>query len=205
VLGRNFRTFCYISELEGSSNSRIHGFHHWLKALDATPYNYPGAVGCGPNESPDGNDTYYWSAAVPGEPIEARYTDNDSWSTNEVAINWQAAAVYNIFAARAIARGQAVDWPGSGDNVPFRYSLLQNYPNPFNPTTTIIYDVPVDTYATLRLFNVLGQEVLTFVDGFVKAGSRAVIVDASNLSSGVYFYRLQTDIYVDTKRMVVIK
>jgi hypothetical protein len=89
--------------------------------------------------------------------------------------------------------------------IPENYSLAQNYPNPFNPITTIIYGLPEDAAVVLKIFNVLGAEVMRFTEGFKTAGYHKVSFDASDLSSGIYFYRLQTGTFVDTKKMILLK
>ena len=89
--------------------------------------------------------------------------------------------------------------------VPGTYSLSQNYPNPFNPTTTINYDIPKNARVTLRVYNVLGQEVAALVDGQQVAGRYSVLFDGSNLASGVYFYRLQSGDFVQTNKMALLK
>ncbi|MEA2031554.1 MAG: T9SS type A sorting domain-containing protein [candidate division Zixibacteria bacterium] len=90
-------------------------------------------------------------------------------------------------------------------NKPGSFSLSQNYPNPYNPSTVISYDVPTASHVTLSVFNVLGQEVATLVDMDKEAGSHEVVFDGSNLSSGIYFYRIQADNFSKTKKMVLVK
>ena len=88
---------------------------------------------------------------------------------------------------------------------PKNFELSQNYPNPFNPSTTIRYSLPVSASVTLRVFNLLGQEVMTLVDARQNAGAYSVVFDASRLSSGVYFYQLKADQYYNVKKMVLLK
>jgi hypothetical protein len=85
------------------------------------------------------------------------------------------------------------------------YALEQNYPNPFNPSTTINFSLPVSGNATLTVFNTLGQEVATLVNEYINAGSYSVALDGSNLSSGVYLYKLQSGNFNSTKKMVLTK
>ncbi|MGB2958622.1 MAG: T9SS type A sorting domain-containing protein, partial [Bacteroidota bacterium] len=88
---------------------------------------------------------------------------------------------------------------------PSAFSLAQNYPNPFNPETSISYALPVDTRVTLSVFNALGQEVANLVDGEMLAGVHSVKWNASGLASGVYFYRIAAEGFVETKRLILTK
>ena len=88
---------------------------------------------------------------------------------------------------------------------PDSYNLAQNYPNPFNPTTKISWQTPVGSHQTLKIYDVLGNEVATLVDEFREAGRYEITFDASNLASGIYFYRLNAGSFVETKKMILIK
>ena len=85
------------------------------------------------------------------------------------------------------------------------FILDQNYPNPFNPSTTIRFSIPHREYVTLKIFDVLGREVATLVEGEMEAGEHSVLFDASNLSGGTYFYQLKAESVVRTQCMVFIK
>lgn len=85
------------------------------------------------------------------------------------------------------------------------YTLEQNYPNPFNPSTTIAYDLPGRFAIQLTIFNVVGQEIATLVDDIQERGRYEISWDASGLPSGVYYYRLRGDDFIETKRMVLIR
>lgn len=95
---------------------------------------------------------------------------------------------------------------------PSGYSLSQNFPNPFNPSTIISYQLPANSHVTLKVYDVLGREVETLVDGRQSAGNHAVKFEAKGLPSGVYFYRLsakplsgQAGNFIETKKLVMLK
>ena len=89
--------------------------------------------------------------------------------------------------------------------VPKEINLLQNYPNPFNPVTEIKFTLPEATRVTLRVYNIIGQEVVSLVNGVEEAGFHSVKFEGSNLPSGTYIYRLQAGSFVQTKKMVLLK
>ncbi|MCG8607232.1 T9SS type A sorting domain-containing protein [bacterium] len=95
-------------------------------------------------------------------------------------------------------------------SVPSRYSLAQNYPNPFNPETTIIYELPRTTAINIAIYNVLGQRVVTLVEGVQRAGQHSVFwngTDANgvSVSGGVYFYQLKTEDFTKSLKMILLK
>lgn len=93
----------------------------------------------------------------------------------------------------------------NGSNTPGTFALYQNYPNPFNPVTNINFDVPKNGYVTLKVYDILGKEVQTLVSRDLSSGSYTVDFNASKITSGVYFYRLEAGDYVETRKMVLVK
>lgn len=89
--------------------------------------------------------------------------------------------------------------------IPMTYELSQNYPNPFNPVTTIKYQIPNDVVVKIVVYDVLGKEVRYLVNEFQPAGAYEVLLDAGNLSSGVYFYRMTAGSFEDLKKLIVLK
>ena len=85
------------------------------------------------------------------------------------------------------------------------FELSQNYPNPFNPSTKISWQSPVNGHQTLKVYDILGNEIITLVDEYKSAGKYEVNFNASSLSSGVYLYKLQSGSFVATKKMILIK
>jgi len=88
---------------------------------------------------------------------------------------------------------------------PTQYVMHHNYPNPFNPTTTIKYSIPRESFVSLKIYNLTGEEIETLVDEQKSIGNYEVDFDASKLPSGLYFYRLQAGDFVDTRKMVLMK
>ncbi len=93
----------------------------------------------------------------------------------------------------------------AGRNIPLEFALEQCYPNPFNPSTTIEYSLPEEANVSLVIFNVLGQDLSTLVSGYEGAGRKTVKFDGSNLPSGVYFYRIVADGFVQTRKMLLVR
>jgi hypothetical protein len=91
------------------------------------------------------------------------------------------------------------------NSIPTVYRLEQNYPNPFNPITKIRWQSPSAGYQTLKVYDVLGNEVITLVDEYKSAGTYEIDFDGSKHSSGVYFYQLKADDFISTKKMILIK
>ncbi|MBD3402938.1 T9SS type A sorting domain-containing protein, partial [candidate division GN15 bacterium] len=89
--------------------------------------------------------------------------------------------------------------------LPTRFDLHQNYPNPFNPSTEISFSVPEACDVTLEVYNVLGRRVISLIDGRMDAGTHTVTWDATELSSGIYLYRLQAGEYRESRKMMLLK
>jgi hypothetical protein len=91
------------------------------------------------------------------------------------------------------------------ETIPNDYGLTQNYPNPFNPSTTIRYSIPKEEFVTLRVFNLLGQEVKTIYQGTQRAGNHSIMFNAAQLPSGIYFYSIQAGNFSQVKKMMLMK
>ncbi len=90
-------------------------------------------------------------------------------------------------------------------NIPNEYALMQNYPNPFNPSTTIQFALPKAGVVSLKVYNILGEEVAELINREMNAGFQSINFDASHLSSGLYFYRISAGNFVDVKKMLLLK
>lgn len=137
------------------------------------------------------------------------YTINSGWAANNVKV-----AVFAYLGNVASSGAQIVQtWKepliptgvGNQKTIPAVYSLSQNYPNPFNPSTNIKFSIPKDGEASLKIYDIVGSEVATYLEGFIKAGEYNAVIDGANWPSGVYFYRLTTSEFTDTKKMTLVK
>ena len=147
----------------------------------------------------------------------------DSWSIDAQEISskrhWMATAQYKggLYVVGGIDEfeqavnivEEIVPQGTSGVNdesgIPAGYSLMQNYPNPFNPSTKIEYSIPEVSFATIKVYDMLGNEVATLVNEEKATGSYEVKFDVAGLSSGIYFYKLQAGSFVETKKMILLK
>jgi hypothetical protein len=121
---------------------------------------------------------------------------------NSLAESWQASGLYGTpgFLNDVYTKTEL-----ENDLVPSEFILYQNYPNPFNPSTVISWQSPIGSHQTLKIYDVLGNEIATLVDEYKPAGVYEIDFDASKLSSGIYFYKLQTGSFVETKKMILLK
>ncbi|MGK9477659.1 CARDB domain-containing protein [Melioribacter sp. OK-6-Me] len=118
---------------------------------------------------------------------------NSAWQNLDIDL-WIAAVLSTTTEIKVIT-----------NELPQGYILSQNYPNPFNPITKIKYAIPHNAYVTLRIYDVLGNEVKKLVSESQNAGYYEVEFDGSNLASGIYFYRLEAGNYFATKKLIIVK
>jgi hypothetical protein len=118
---------------------------------------------------------------------------NRALNSFEVSVTWNRELPYivGIF--------------GNNNLLPSEYVLYQNYPNPFNPNTVISYSIPKASFVRINILDMLGRHIHTLVNNFKQAGNYEIDFDGSNLGSGIYFYKLETEDFVDTKKMILLK
>jgi hypothetical protein len=137
------------------------------------------------------------NSTIDGFPIGAlHWNDADLAAYNPVVARAQVTTAY----ATAVT---SVEGPVSG--TPESFELSQNYPNPFNPSTKIDFKLSKASDVKMTVYNVLGQQVATLLNEHMSAGSQSVVFDASKLSSGVYFYRLDAGNFSSIKKMMLLK
>jgi hypothetical protein len=184
---------------------------------DLSKYTLPSDVGCWSGAEAleaDSNGNIWMDCNTTVAILKAA---DESWVTHELpaggiydithdgnGTTWVAtyanAGIYMFDTQRSVPLEE------TAGTTPKEFNLKQNYPNPFNPTTTIGYDLPSSSQVTLKVYDLLGREVATLVNARQQsAGQHQVSFDASRLSSGMYIYRLESNSFTATKKMMLIK
>jgi hypothetical protein len=135
--------------------------------------------------------------------VESHYSWVDNYVSNGLRYTYTLIAVDVNGVRDELATVNAT--PNKDAAVITEYKLYQNYPNPFNPTTNIAFDLVENAFVSLRIYNLLGQNVATVTNGLMESGRHVVAFDATALPSGVYIYRLEAGAYVDQKKMMLMK
>ena len=200
ILGCNAHNLSFVT---GVGTNSVLNPHHRPSASDGVTAPVPGLLAGGPDQYLD--DPLLQSLFNSSTPPALCYVDDvDSYASNEIAINWNAPLVF-------------VSGYFNGDGLtdleeqsililPEYIKLQQNYPNPFNPTTKISWESPISGWQKLKVYDSLGNEIETIVDEYLEAGFYSKWFKAnSNLTSGVYFYRLENGSFSATKKMLLIK
>jgi len=208
----------YLTSNSGGSWTRVHG-------------NLPGIVGTLLRASViKRGSTNVFLVGIDGGGVNARGV----WITSNAGTTWSEfnnGAMVNTYSVRAIdfetAGGDTTIYAGVSlpvanvgvyeftwvpvgindpiSNIPNEFSLSQNYPNPFNPVTVINFGIPKSSFVTLKVYDISGKELLTLVNEQKSAGIYEVSLDAPQLSSGVYFYKISAGDFTDSKKMILVK
>lgn len=182
--------------LSAGVDIRLKGFttgllHHKYAVIDAEPFGYDAVVITG---------SHNWSSSA------ENVNDENTLIIKDV----QTANFYlQEFAARYYEAGGQDSLVTSveeiTETIPVQFNLYQNYPNPFNPVTNIKFDVPFTQKIELAVYDLLGRKVKELYNDVVNAGQYKVEFNASDLASGVYFYRIKSDSFTDTKKLLLLK
>ena len=153
----------------------------------------------------DGNHDYnnWWFA---GQDTLPTYVSTGSTFESVTGVVYFAFSNYKLIPRKnADIVGFVTDVKDEANSQPSAYHLNQNYPNPFNPSTIISYSIPHSGLVTVKVYNMLGQEVQTLVNQFQSSGNHQVSFNGSSLSSGVYFYRINSENYNMVRKMILLK
>ena len=180
VIGGDCQSVDLRAERQGGGNGRLYTIH--LAVTDAS-----------------GNEgTASYQVHVPHNKKSGAVDDGPSFTVDGCSPTPLASVAFGNGQQPKVAMIESSEAPRA-------FSLEQNYPNPFNPVTTIAYSLPVSQHVTVTVFDALGREVATLVNGQKTPGRHEVVFDASTLPSGVYLYRLQAGPYTETKKLLLAK
>jgi photosystem II stability/assembly factor-like uncharacterized protein len=151
----------------------------------------------------NGTNWQRWNNGMPEAAIVTEMAYIDSSSVNKFYV------IAGTYGRSMFMREISGDDPLTGNitqnNVPASYDLFQNFPNPFNPVTTIKFSMPAQNNVQLKIYDIMGREVETLINGNVQAGIHEIKFDGSNYSSGVYFYKITSSRFTDIKKMILVK
>lgn len=157
------------------------------------------------------------TSSVAGELVDGSGTVvavNNSTGNNPFTLTAPGPGVYTVNAGfksptprrwDSVMVNISVTDIGGNSSDPSSFKLFDNYPNPFNPSTTISYSIPSQSFVSIKVYDILGNEVASLVDEEKQAGSYKVMFDASSLTSGTYLYKLSSGTFTDIKKMILIK
>lgn len=171
----------------------------------------------GANEDVVINDSHCWYIPNPADHFYIKYSaDSGSvWTqqlTNPSGFNnleksrtgntiWAGTTTGKIYKYS----DQVITRINEAKNIPSGYNLKQNFPNPFNPSTKIKYNIPVSTFVSLRVYDLNGRQVSVLMNGIQKSGYYEINFDGKDLSSGIYFYELEANGFIQIKQMLLLK
>ncbi len=149
-----------------------------------------------PTNDQDANN-FYFNISVQVDSIPGSYVNGQANGESQAR---------NYFVRVQIPKSELIGVKNISSEIPDNFALYQNYPNPFNPTTLIRFALSTNTNVTLKVYDITGKEVATLLNNvYMNAGINEYTFDASNLSSGIYFYTIQAGDFKDTKKMMLIK
>ncbi len=155
------------------------------------------------NSGTAGNDRRYaFKVGVTVNNAESFYLRFYPWYTGA------ASTSKYFYTQQVIIKGSTAPQTGvesRNGTLPTDFALKQNFPNPFNPSTVIGYDLPKSSHVTVTVYDILGYQIRTLVNGVQSAGYHDVVFSAQNLASGMYFYKIQAGTFTQTKKMVLLK
>jgi hypothetical protein len=202
---RVFCAFWYPWCNPGSAPLIRHDYRNLYSAAQRDTFRLGTQVGDGAT-----NMVLSWPAGLGSlfASLEMRHFNGTQWVVTNMLTDTSADmtnSLVNQHIATIYSRTLLVSVGETSASMPERFALSQNYPNPFNPSTTIRFEVPASGFVSLKVYNLLGQEVATVVNETKQAGTYEVVWDASGQASGVYFYRLRSGEFAATRKLVIIR
>lgn len=187
-----------VSDIELIDDNQL-----YFIGLVMTPFSLDNSSGPGFTYSTDLGLTWHeFNSGLPSEPKASRIT----YSVSGGSINWKLGLFDNTTnGAKIYKMDQPIGIQPVSNEVPEVFSIFQNYPNPFNPMTKIKFNIAKESEVNITVFDVLGRHISTLVNEKLKAGSYQTEWSAVNMPGGVYFYKIETESFTETKKMILVK
>lgn len=198
---KNANYSALAAKLLGDSYLQDGKFNDAMNAYDNVIQNYPGSY-----EAIDAKfDKLFAYLNIMQDRTSASNILNELKQMNlqDEELKMRLAIAENLISPNTMAKPRTSD--KQANTHPIEFLLDNNYPNPFNPSTIIHYEIPSDGIVTLKVYDELGREVKTLVNQYQNKGRYDINFNASNLASGIYFYRLQSGSFISTKKMLLLK
>jgi len=138
-------------------------------------------------------------------PKSYTFTDNDLMQNNKVSYRLKQIDNDGTFSYSKVVNVDLSTITNVDDKINYTFALEQNYPNPFNPTTTINFTLPQNNRVSLRVYNIIGEEIAELINKEIAAGKHQIKFDAGELTSGIYIYKLNAGKYSSIKKMMLVK
>lgn len=198
--------FCVFSVVQDSSSNLFRFNDIWCSYSTNTGSTWASPFSL---TITDAQDEIYPSISKTGNIVQGNtatihvtYLQSDSPGSASFVDNTPPSRNYHIYKKFQFS---IVGMKTAGNGIPICYSLKQNYPNPFNPITRISFDLPKRSFVKLTVYNILGKVVKKLANKYFNAGSHNIDWDGSDFPSGVYFYKLETDGFVKSRKMILLK
>lgn len=199
IFGTNGTKYCFVT---GTGIKRVMHPHHRPSEADGISEPIPGLLAGGPDQYLD--DPVLQNNFNSSTPPALCYIDNvGSYASNEIAINWNAPLVFLTGYFNNFDITSVDDKNETGSLNEFR--LYQNYPNPFNSTTKINFTLPQNGFTSLKIYDSIGSEVKTLLNGDLQPGNYEIKFDAGELAGGVYYCQLKSGAALQTRKIVLLK
>ncbi|MFA5405401.1 MAG: T9SS type A sorting domain-containing protein, partial [Ignavibacteria bacterium] len=187
----------YQPDIVGRRNANIHYFS-FTTISSSDSVHYISVTNTGGTTNIHKMNSYAITSGTQGPKPGFRYINGDS-----CFVLYSESGPHNIWAATGCSG--SITGIGNQNNIPYDYALNQNYPNPFNPTTSIQFSIPKNGLVKLVVYDMLGKEITTLVNEVKTAGIYIVDFNATNLSSGIYFYKITSGEFSSVKKMILVK
>ena len=176
-----------------------------IRRVESVPVGWGSSICIDVCYSPDTDTALFYLPPADTQSYTMYFYTTTTPGNGMIRMLFENANVQNNCFAQRFYASTSLTNVNELNEIPNEYSLSQNYPNPFNPSTKITFNIPVSGNISFKIYDIIGREVKTLVNDFRNAGTYNVEFNGADLSSGVYFFRMEAGEFIDVKRMMLIK